>query len=423
MVSALNCKAPGIVGIVHLSGLFVLGNLCVTSAKDVWGRSDMEAFLLEYHTMGTWPDPAVPDLLQNVHQVLTLFYSNVQAMGLPPGEARIYAFTGGRTNLKSESRYGRPICVAGGEVRSFQAHVRRMIFRFKRKLLHAFAIADASLNLNVSDSAPGRRLVAQAKQKLYQAPWKVLGASALEFEGAPCEKLRVSAASLSSALHKALLEGFFHLYTGLSCSSWAAKKVAAIDVEYHDCSALKLPGYHRGYVLEHLLQALGGSTSPNSPSCNFSWTDGKDALKTRDSLALSAVEIGVWRGTTSERLLRSFPCLRLLSVDIKPRPLVRPLLKQFGWRSVLWQMTSAKAASRYGGTLDFAFIDADHSYEACKEDLELWAPKVRAGGIVAGHDYGAIWPGVVEAVHEYVANNGLKLHLGTDSLWWFQKPT
>lgn len=81
------------------------------------------------------------------------------------------------------------------------------------------------------------------------------------------------------------------------------------------------------------------------------------------------------------------------------------------------------ACSGYGGTLDFAFIDADHSYEACKEDLELWAPKVRAGGIVAGHDYGAIWPGVVEAVHEYVANNGLKLHLGTDSLWWFQKPT
>ena len=50
-----------------------------------------------------------------MHQVLTLFYSNVQAMGLPPGEARIYAFTGGRTSLKSESRYGRPICVAGGK--------------------------------------------------------------------------------------------------------------------------------------------------------------------------------------------------------------------------------------------------------------------------------------------------------------------
>ena len=74
-----------------------------------------------------------------MHQVLTLFYSNVQAMALPPGEARIYAFTHhGRTNLKSESRYGRPICVAG-QVRSFQAHVRRMIFRFKRNM-HALSI-------------------------------------------------------------------------------------------------------------------------------------------------------------------------------------------------------------------------------------------------------------------------------------------
>lgn len=421
MVSALNC-APGIVGIVHLSGLFLLGNL--GRAKDVWGTSDMEFFLLEYHNMGTWPDPAVSDLLHNVHQELSLFYSNVQAMGLPPGDARIYAFTRGRSNLKRESRYGRPICVAG-KVKSFQTHIKRMIFRFKRKLLHAFAIADASeknLNLSIDVANPGRRLVAEAKQKLHQAPWKVLGASALEFEGAPCGKLRVSAASLSRALHKGLLEGFFHLYAGLSCSSWAAEVIS--DVEYHDCSALNLPGYHRGYVLEHLLQTLQGSTSP-SPSCsgNFSWTDGSDALKTTNPSAwMLAVEIGVWRGMTSERLLRSFPCLLLLSVDIKPRPLVRPLLKQFGWRSVLWQMTSEKAASRYGGTLDFAFIDADHSYEACKEDLELWAPKVRAGGIVAGHDYGAIWPGVVEAVHEYVANNGLKLHLGTDSIWWFQKP-
>ena len=84
-----------------------------------------------------------------------------------------------------------------------------------------------------------------------------------------------------------------------------------------------LPGYHRGYVLEHLLQTLQGSKSPNSPnspkSCALhnhnvtSWTDDKDAL-TRNPLTLLAVEIGVWRGMTSERLLRSFPCLLLLSV-------------------------------------------------------------------------------------------------------------
>jgi len=33
------------------------------------------------------------------------------------------------------------------------------------------------------------------------------------------------------------------------------------------------------------------------------------------------------------------------------------------------------------------FIDADHSYDRALEDLRLWTPKVRAGGVVCGHDY------------------------------------
>ena len=53
------------------------------------------------------------------------------------------------------------------------------------------------------------------KRASSRASNKVLGASSLEFEGAACGKLRVSAASLSRALHKGLLEGFFHLYAGL----------------------------------------------------------------------------------------------------------------------------------------------------------------------------------------------------------------
>ena len=33
------------------------------------------------------------------------------------------------------------------------------------------------------------------------------------------------------------------------------------------------------------------------------------------------------------------------------------------------------------------YIDARHDYESVKEDLEHWLPKVKLGGIVAGHDY------------------------------------
>jgi len=53
------------------------------------------------------------------------------------------------------------------------------------------------------------------------------------------------------------------------------------------------------------------------------------------------------------------------------------------------------------GSLDFVYIDGDHQYESCKKDLELWVPKVKKGGIIAGHDYLAIcFLGVVNAVNE-----------------------
>jgi len=63
---------------------------------------------------------------------------------------------------------------------------------------------------------------------------------------------------------------------------------------------------------------------------------------------------------------------------------------------------SAKAAERFeDGSLAFVFIDAGHEYESVKADIAAWLPKVKPGGILAGHDYHAgDWPGVVRAVHE-----------------------
>ncbi len=37
--------------------------------------------------------------------------------------------------------------------------------------------------------------------------------------------------------------------------------------------------------------------------------------------------------------------------------------------------------------LDLVFIDGDHSYECVRQDIDSWMPKVRPGGILAGHDY------------------------------------
>jgi len=65
------------------------------------------------------------------------------------------------------------------------------------------------------------------------------------------------------------------------------------------------------------------------------------------------------------------------------------------------------------GSLDFVFIDADHSYEGCKADIEAWEPKVRKGGMVAGHDYNRKWPGVVRSVDERFPDK----IIANDSVW------
>lgn len=37
--------------------------------------------------------------------------------------------------------------------------------------------------------------------------------------------------------------------------------------------------------------------------------------------------------------------------------------------------------------LDFVYIDARHDYRSVWDDLCIWWPKVRSGGMIAGHDY------------------------------------
>lgn len=66
----------------------------------------------------------------------------------------------------------------------------------------------------------------------------------------------------------------------------------------------------------------------------------------------------------------------------------RDRLQPFGDRSRLWREDSISAASKIpDGSLDFVYLDARHDYRSVQEDIQAWAPKVRPGGILAGHDY------------------------------------
>lgn len=65
------------------------------------------------------------------------------------------------------------------------------------------------------------------------------------------------------------------------------------------------------------------------------------------------------------------------------------------------QMASVDAAKLYADrSLDFVFIDADHSYESIMADIAAWHRKVKGGGVIGGHDFVPYYSGVIRAVRE-----------------------
>lgn len=54
-------------------------------------------------------------------------------------------------------------------------------------------------------------------------------------------------------------------------------------------------------------------------------------------------------------------------------------------------------------SIDFIYIDGSHSEENVRRDLELYLPKLKKNGIIAGHDYlELVWPDLVKVVTDVV---------------------
>jgi len=114
-------------------------------------------------------------------------------------------------------------------------------------------------------------------------------------------------------------------------------------------------------------------------------------------------EIGVEQGAYSEVLLSRNPGLRLYCVDAWARysnyrdhvnqekldrfyVATEERLKKYD--AILVRSYSVEAAKEFKReSLDFVYIDANHTLPYVIADLQAWSDKVRPGGIIAGHDY------------------------------------
>jgi hypothetical protein len=121
------------------------------------------------------------------------------------------------------------------------------------------------------------------------------------------------------------------------------------------------------------------------------------------------VEIGVKEGKFSEYLLSTWEGKKLISIDpwmtadadeyidranvsqVKHNDFYQEALdrlKKFGERSQTLRKKSLEGALEIADeSLDFCYIDARHDYKNVLEDLHAWYPKVKKGGVLAGHDY------------------------------------
>lgn len=139
-----------------------------------------------------------------------------------------------------------------------------------------------------------------------------------------------------------------------------------------------------------------------------------------------AVEIGVASGDYSEVIMQTNPTLEMYGVDpyesyegyhdYKLRSTFNKMEQSA--HDKLDKYTTYKFIKGYSvqvakdfadKSIDFIYIDGNHSGEAVKEDIEAWIPKLKPGGIMAGHDFTGRWPSLKKAVINYCQQTNRQL--------------
>lgn len=146
------------------------------------------------------------------------------------------------------------------------------------------------------------------------------------------------------------------------------------------------------------------------------------------------VEIGVWRGDFSRMILDTVKPMHLALIDPwqhfgddeqseafagrteeeRFEKIYQGVCKKYaseiasGQVSIMRELSKTAIAQFDDDTIDFAYIDGDHSYDGVCADLNDIFPKMKTDGIIAFDDYhrrGWWGDGVLRAIHEFIGQH------------------
>lgn len=146
------------------------------------------------------------------------------------------------------------------------------------------------------------------------------------------------------------------------------------------------------------------------------------------------VELGVATGAFSVAMLERRPDITVWSIDRwsdhhdeREYVLACARLFKYAGRSMICRASFDEAVNVFqDGSIDLVYVDGyAHTGQEGGGTLRDWWPKVRRGGVLAGHDYHPHWQPTIEAVDAFAVEVGQEINLihgDQYPSWWIRKP-
>ena len=177
----------------------------------------------------------------------------------------------------------------------------------------------------------------------------------------------------------------------------------------HPEAATCRPAIHSAPPSDEKHITNGHSDCPSHPAAVPTFRKRRDLGTIAEKLGLKkGVELGVQRGGFASEVLERWPsCEEYVLVDIwkaqanyvddanvddsfqemRYKATLRNTERWATVRKICRNFTTVCAKTFPDDYFDFVYVDARHDRKGCFEDIATYWPKLRSGGVMAGHDY------------------------------------